>query len=163
MAAQRLHGQFATAAAHLDAAREHLNAALDLASACAVPYGRALTLLAQAELCITARRSAEAQRVLAEVVDICTPLEASPVLAHCAHLQASVATCVRTVSYPGGLSVREVEVLRLVATGLTNGEIAARLVLSPRTVEQHLRSIYNKLGVSSRAAATYFAATHDLS
>ena len=56
-----------------------------------------------------------------------------------------------------GLSLREIEVLRLVAAGLTDGEIAERLVLSPRTVHAHLRSIYQKLGVSSRTAATHAA------
>jgi DNA-binding CsgD family transcriptional regulator len=44
-------------------------------------------------------------------------------------------------------------VLELVATGMTNAAVAEELFISPRTVSQHLRSIYNKLGVSSRAAA----------
>ncbi len=57
-----------------------------------------------------------------------------------------------------GLSHRETEVLRLVAAGLTDGEIAERLVLSPRTVHAHLRSIYQKLGVNSRTAAIRAAA-----
>jgi len=57
-----------------------------------------------------------------------------------------------------GLSLRETEVLRLVAAGLTDGEIAERLVLSPRTVHAHLRTIYRKLGVTSRTAATHAAA-----
>ncbi len=55
------------------------------------------------------------------------------------------------------LSTREAEILVLVAEGLTNPQIAEKLYLSPRTVGQHLRSIYRKLGVSSRAAATTFA------
>lgn len=64
--------------------------------------------------------------------------------------------------YPNGLTVREVEVLRLVAHGLTNGQIAARLIISPRTVNTHLTGIYGKLRVSSRSAATRFAIEHDL-
>jgi DNA-binding CsgD family transcriptional regulator len=51
------------------------------------------------------------------------------------------------------LTDRELEVLRLVAEGLTDGRIAKRLYVSPRTASNHLRSIYNKLGVPSRAAA----------
>lgn len=58
---------------------------------------------------------------------------------------------------PAGLTSREVEVLRLVAEGMTNGEVANSLVLSPRTVHAHLRSIYGKLGVSSRTAAVHAA------
>jgi DNA-binding NarL/FixJ family response regulator len=64
--------------------------------------------------------------------------------------------------YPAGLSAREVEVLRLVAAGLTDGEVAERLFISVRTVNAHLRAIYRKAGVPSRAAASRFAAEHDL-
>jgi DNA-binding NarL/FixJ family response regulator len=64
--------------------------------------------------------------------------------------------------YPAGLTAREVEVLRLVARGLTNAQIAQELFLSPRTVNAHLNSIYHKLGVSSRTAATRFAGEHGL-
>jgi HD-GYP domain-containing protein (c-di-GMP phosphodiesterase class II)/DNA-binding CsgD family transcriptional regulator len=64
--------------------------------------------------------------------------------------------------WPAGLSDREVEVLRLVSRGLTNREIADQLVISPRTVQQHTIHIYDKCGVSTRAAATLFAAEHEL-
>ncbi len=63
---------------------------------------------------------------------------------------------------PGGLTSREVEVLGLAATGMTSAQIAKELFLSPRTVETHLTSIYHKLGVTSRAAATRFALEHGL-
>lgn len=66
------------------------------------------------------------------------------------------------VPYPAGLTPREVEVLALVAQGLSDGEVAQRLVLSPRTVNAHLTSIYNKLGVNSRVAATRFAVEQKL-
>jgi DNA-binding CsgD family transcriptional regulator len=55
-----------------------------------------------------------------------------------------------------------VYVLKLVAGGLANAKVAERLFLSPRTVNAHLNSIYHKLGVSSRSAATRFAVEHDL-
>jgi DNA-binding NarL/FixJ family response regulator len=61
-----------------------------------------------------------------------------------------------------GLSRREVEVLRLVAQGLSNQEIAARLVLSKHTVHRHISNILTKLDLPSRAAAAIYAARHDL-
>ena len=61
-----------------------------------------------------------------------------------------------------GLSRRELEVLRLVAAGRTNREIAATLVLSEHTVARHVQNIFGKLRVSSRTAATAFAFEHDL-
>jgi DNA-binding NarL/FixJ family response regulator len=62
----------------------------------------------------------------------------------------------------GGLTAREVEVLRLVAAGKTNRTIAADLVLSEKTVARHLSNIFTKLGLSTRAAATAYAYEHDL-
>jgi DNA-binding CsgD family transcriptional regulator len=67
-----------------------------------------------------------------------------------------------TARAPGGLTAREVEVLRLVAEGKTNREIAKTLVLSDHTVRRHLQNIFNKIGVSSRAGATAFAFQRDL-
>ena len=60
------------------------------------------------------------------------------------------------------LTERELDVLRLVAQGLTNAEVADRLILSPLTINAHLRSIYGKLEVTSRATATRFAVDHHL-
>jgi DNA-binding NarL/FixJ family response regulator len=59
--------------------------------------------------------------------------------------------------YPGGLTPREVDVLRLVAAGLSDADVAHRLFLSVRTVHAHLRSIYRKAGIRSRTAAARFA------
>jgi DNA-binding CsgD family transcriptional regulator len=61
-----------------------------------------------------------------------------------------------------GLTSREVEVLRLIARGRSNREIATALVISERTVARHVQNIFAKLGVSSRASASVFAAEHDL-
>ncbi len=65
-------------------------------------------------------------------------------------------------TYPDGLTAREVEVLRLVAQGMTNELVAKQLVISPRTVNTHLTSIFGKIGVSSRSAATRYAMEHHL-
>jgi DNA-binding NarL/FixJ family response regulator len=63
---------------------------------------------------------------------------------------------------PGGLSPRELEVLRLVASGGSNRDIAANLGISERTVDRHVSNIFTKLDVSSRTAATAFAYEHRL-
>jgi ATP/maltotriose-dependent transcriptional regulator MalT len=65
-------------------------------------------------------------------------------------------------TYPDGLTAREVEVLRLVAQGLSYAEIAEQLIISLLTVKAHMRSLYNKLGISSRSAATRYALEHQL-
>jgi predicted ATPase/class 3 adenylate cyclase/DNA-binding CsgD family transcriptional regulator len=61
---------------------------------------------------------------------------------------------------PGGLSRRELEVLRLLAGGRTSGEIANELFISTRTAEHHIQNIYTKIGVSNRSLATRWAVTH---
>jgi HD-GYP domain-containing protein (c-di-GMP phosphodiesterase class II) len=63
---------------------------------------------------------------------------------------------------PGGLTARELEILALVARGYSNREVAARLVLAPKTVGNHVEHIYTKLGIGSRAAATLYAIQHGL-
>jgi len=63
---------------------------------------------------------------------------------------------------PGGLTAREVDVLRLASLGLSSREIATRLVISPKTARNHIEHIYVKIGVSNRAAASLFAVQHGL-
>jgi DNA-binding NarL/FixJ family response regulator len=67
-----------------------------------------------------------------------------------------------SATYPAGLSAREVEVLRLVARGMTNAQIAKELYVSPRTANAHMGSVYHRIGSSTRAEATRFAIEHDL-
>jgi HD-GYP domain-containing protein (c-di-GMP phosphodiesterase class II)/DNA-binding CsgD family transcriptional regulator len=64
--------------------------------------------------------------------------------------------------WPAELTDREVEVLRLIARGRSNRQVAELLVLSPKTVGRHVENLYRKLGVSSRAAAAVFAMEHRL-
>jgi HD-GYP domain-containing protein (c-di-GMP phosphodiesterase class II)/DNA-binding CsgD family transcriptional regulator len=65
-------------------------------------------------------------------------------------------------AFPAGLTGREVEVLRLVARGMSNKQVAAALGLSPKTVGHHVAHVYAKAGVSTRAAAALFAVEHGL-
>jgi HD-GYP domain-containing protein (c-di-GMP phosphodiesterase class II) len=66
----------------------------------------------------------------------------------------------RRAQHPGGLTDREVEVLRLAAHGLTTKEIAERLYISPKTADHHIQHVYTKIGVSTRAAAALWATQH---
>jgi DNA-binding NarL/FixJ family response regulator len=63
---------------------------------------------------------------------------------------------------PAGLSEREAEVLGLIATGLSNRQVAERLHLAEKTVGNHVQHVYEKIGVSTRAAATLFAVQNEL-
>src|SRR6266568_3922871 len=92
-----------------------------------------------------------------------TPLESLTTEAR-APLVTSGPKAVSTSTLPplDGLTAREVEVLRLVAMGLSKNQIAEKLVLSPNTVNVHIQSIYGKLGINSRSAATRYAIEHHL-
>ncbi len=84
-------------------------------------------------------------------------LGAAPALARLASVSAPA-----TTKDTGGLTAREIEVLRLIASGKTNRAIAGELVLSEKTVARHVSNIFTKLDLSSRAAATAYAYEHDL-
>jgi DNA-binding CsgD family transcriptional regulator len=155
LAAHRLAGDLALDAGDAAVAGRHLGDALALADACAAPHERALTLLPLARLRASEGRGAEAAALLTEVRALCAPLAARRTLAAADDLAATLTA--PAAALPAGLTPREVEVLRLVAQGLTDAEVGGRLFISPRTVGQHLRSIYAKLDVSSRAGATRFA------
>ena len=75
---------------------------------------------------------------------------------------AQVAVAVSSNAGAGPLGKREADVARLVADGLSNKQIGARLLISERTVETHVRSILNKLGLNSRAQVAVWVTEHDL-
>ena len=112
---------------------------------CRVLVGRALRALGDDESAAT--ELAAARRSFAE-------LGAAPAEREAAALMAT--------AHPGGLTEREVEVLRLVAAGKTNPEIATLLFLSEKTVARHLSNIFTKLDVTSRTAAAAFAFEHHI-
>lgn len=74
----------------------------------------------------------------------------------------AVASTTPPPTYPAGLTAREVEVLRLVAKGLTNSEIAGALRLSEKTIAHHLTHIFNKTTSENRAAVSAFAIRNGL-
>jgi DNA-binding CsgD family transcriptional regulator len=167
--AHRLLGELATAAGRHAEAREQFDAALALADACGAPYERALTLLARAELHLAAGARAAGDADLAAARALCAPRGARPALARADALAARSAGGARRLpsprrqSRPAGLTLREAEVLRLMARGLTNAQVADQFFLSPRTISHHLASAYGRLGVNSRAEATHLALEHGLS
>lgn len=128
------------AGGHPDLALEPARAALRTWIEVPSPYQGAQTRLIIAQACreLGDHEGADAEAALA--VEALQALDADP------------GAAVQTV-----LSPRELEVLRLVATGATNRSIATTLVLSERTVDRHVSNIFGKLGVSSRAAATAYA------
>jgi DNA-binding NarL/FixJ family response regulator len=89
----------------------------------------------------------------------------APALEHALALHEPVAATGATStrrSLPGGLTERELEILRLVAAGKSSSQIALELVLSVRTVDRHISNLYLKLNVRTRAQATAYAHTHGL-
>ncbi len=77
-------------------------------------------------------------------------------------LSAAGHHAMRRVEHPAGLTAREIDVLRLLARGLSSRQIADRLVISPKTARNHIEHIYTKIGASSRVAASLFAIRHGL-
>jgi DNA-binding NarL/FixJ family response regulator len=77
-------------------------------------------------------------------------------------LRAAGQRVARRRTWPAELTSREVDVLRLIARGFSNKEIADRLVISPKTAGNHVEHIYTKIGASNRARAALFAMRHGL-
>ena len=100
-------------------------------------------------------RSMTVEQVLAAQGRTLAP-KATPI----SRVATSTPSAKSSTTYPAGLTAREVEVLRLVAQGLTDAQVAEQLVISPLTFNTHLTSIYGKIGVSSRSAATRYAIEH---
>ncbi len=146
-------GRAAALRGDMDTALADLTAAEALARAEGLRPDLALTLLARASV-LSGR---EAESALREAEALCDALGMRGGLAEVQRLRD--ANAART---PGGLSARELEVLTLIAQGLTNREIAEVLVISERTAINHVSHIFQKLGVDNRAGAAAFALRHGL-
>jgi len=136
------------------------------AAAASIPLAARVLAAADVFQAVTQPRAHRAPRPLEQAAEVVAAearagrldVDASRAVAY------SAGTDMARVQRPdtGGLTERQVEVLRLVAAGLSNPQIARRLVISRRTAEHHVQDVYARIGVSSRAAAALFAMEHDL-
>ncbi len=122
------------------------------------PYDAARTRVLAGLACRAVGDDDTAEMELAAARWVFEQLGAAPDLSRVAALSRRG----RPAAAPGGLTLREVQVIRLVATGATNRAIAAELFLSEKTVARHIANVFTKLDLSSRAAATAYAYEHDL-
>ena len=162
--ASRAAGWVAIAEEDADSARRHFEDAVDGFLRCGAPFELAAARLALARALALLQRREDAALEARRAVDLLTELKAE---FHATQARAlldslsggSVAGApLRRPSGTAGLTRRELEVLRLVADGLNNQDIAARLFVSDHTIHRHIANIFNKLSVSSRAAAVAQAA-----
>ena len=162
-----LEGTLAAASGEHDQARRWFEDALDVLVASEAPLEAARTRLELAATLHALGREPAARREIEAALATCQTLgaavEASRAQEMLARYGARAAHPAEAAEGPlGELSRRELEVLALVAEGLTNQEIAARLVISDHTVHRHVANILRKLGVPSRSAAAARAAHHGL-
>jgi DNA-binding NarL/FixJ family response regulator len=152
----RCHGAVELEAGDTSAALEHLARARDAFAALGMPFDAAR---AQVRLGIAASRTGDTDGARLELTAAratFAQLGAGP------DLEVADGLLRERAPLPGGLTDRQLEVLRLVANGLSDREITATLLISEHTVARHVSNIRTKLGVPSRAAATAFAYQHDL-
>jgi DNA-binding NarL/FixJ family response regulator len=142
--------QYWRAAHLLGAAEVRINTHIDLDALARVAYERDVAALRTylGEEAYTQARDQGSSMTPEQVLTIPEP--------------APVAMLTVSPLYPDQLTEREVEVLRLVASGLTDAQVAEQLIISSRTVQGHLRSIYSKIQVNSRSAATRYAVERKL-
>jgi DNA-binding CsgD family transcriptional regulator len=155
--AERAAGAVALARGDARGALVPLRAAVRAWQEVSAPYEGARTRVLMARACLAVGDEDGAQLELDAARWVFAELGAEP------DVRRLDALAQRTPApAPGGLSVRELEVLRLVAAGKTNRSIAEELFLSEKTVHRHLSNIFAKLDVGSRSAATAFAFQHSL-
>lgn len=152
--ADRLLGRVAAQLGDHAAARRHLDAALEMDRRMRSVVHEAETLAHQALLAARTGRTGQADELATRARSLAEPIGQARVLRTLDELAPS--------HQPAGLSDREVEVLRLVAAGLSNQAIGTRLHISTNTAANHVRSILMKTGAANRTQAAIYAAQHDL-
>jgi DNA-binding CsgD family transcriptional regulator len=161
-------GTLATASGDHDTARRSFEDALDLLAACEAPFETGRVRLDLASTLEALGRPDQAQREIETAIENFREIGAEGERVRAEAMleklrKTSATRLTETTDGPlGGLSRRELEVLDLVAKGLTNRDIAARLVLSEHTVNRHVANILRKLGLNSRAAAASLAGRYGL-
>lgn len=164
--ARRAAGSIAAAAGEPERGRPLLEDAVDLFNRCGAPFEAAGARLALARALRrsgrlpAAREEAQAARSVFERLGAGHGVELAA--RFLAGLEDEAEAGGAQPPFAAALTSRELEVLRLLAAGLTNREIAVRLVISEHTVHRHVTNLYRRLGVSSRTAATAYAHTHGL-
>ncbi len=163
--AARSHAPWAVSATHLvhallasgADAEKRFRLALDVPGAASRPFNHARTRLLYGEWLRRARRRTDARIQLAEAAETFRRLDAAPLLARTQAEQELAGQQPRRDPAPAArdtrtpLTPQELRVARLAAQGLTNREIGAQLLISPRTVGHHLANVFPKLGIISRA------------
>ncbi len=154
-AAAQAHGAVELAAGDAAGGLPYLRKAHQLWTRSSSPYDAAVTRLLIGRCLLALGDTSSAERELTAARAAFRQVGAAPM----ADLTSSL---LAPASLPGGLTAREVEVLRLVASGRSNPQVAAELVLSEKTVARHLSNIFVKLDVASRTAAAAYAYEHGL-
>ncbi len=159
-------GRIETKRGDFTAAEAHLHAAEEAVRRENIVWEIARVLEAQADFAL-AEGGSDASLVAAEKLsEAINVIDSTPTHAEQLRLRQRLAALRQSDpakrSYPAGLSSREAEVLALVATGMSNRDIAARLFISEKTVINHLTHIFTKIGVDNRVAATAFALRNEL-
>jgi DNA-binding CsgD family transcriptional regulator len=160
--AHLLLGEIETASGQFAEAEDHLTTAATVSEACDLRFERALTQLALAEWVVAAGKPNAATDIASDAADVFQALGATPSLARMDGLFRQVPDSVGHLSNQFGLTPRELDVLRLVAEGRTNAEIADLLYISRRTAATHVSNIYRKMDVGTRAGAVDHAHRHNL-
>jgi ATP/maltotriose-dependent transcriptional regulator MalT len=161
-------GALAAAENRLDEAERHLRRAVEIFRQVTLPWDEAEALRLWGRYLHQAHRREGAVTRLTESLDVYRRLGAGLAWTDTigaerdALVRRSKAGGTATPGYPDGLSEREVEVLKLIAGGKSNREIADHLFVSARTVERHIANIYGKIELHSRTQATAYAFAHDL-
>ncbi len=161
-------GVLAAAEGRSQEAEKYFGRAIEIFRRVTLPWDEAEAHRLWGRSLLQAHRRDEALTRLTNSLDVYQRLDAAPAWTdpvaaeRDALVKRSKASGTATAVYPDGLSGREVDILRLIAGGKSNREIAEQLFVSARTVERHIANIYGKIEVHSRTQATAYAFAHGL-